>query len=126
MSYIPEMAWNDSVADGTPSATGGGASIYFARPSWQTGNGVPVDTARHVPDISLAASPDHDGYLVYTGGTLDIYGGTSVPTPAFAGMTAILNQVLVSNGALSTAGLGNLNPRLYALAQAIPRGFMTS
>jgi hypothetical protein len=29
LSYIPETTWNDSVADGQPSASGGGASILF-------------------------------------------------------------------------------------------------
>ena len=41
LSYIPETTWNDSVEDGAPSASGGGASVLFAKPSWQTGPGVP-------------------------------------------------------------------------------------
>jgi subtilase family serine protease len=41
-------------------------------------------------------------------------GGTSVPTPIFAGMVVLLNQYL--QGAAST-GLGNVNPMLYALAK---------
>ena len=116
-SYIPEIAWNDSALDGSPSATGGGASVLFAKPSWQIGTGVPDDSARDVPDISLAASADHDGYLVYSGGTLQVYGGTSVPTPTFAGMTALINQLI------GGAGLGNINPQLYALAQTSPNAF---
>jgi uncharacterized protein (TIGR03437 family) len=121
MSYIPEMAWNDSVADGTPSSTGGGASIYFTKPSWQVGPGVPNDNQRHVPDISLSASADHDGYLVYTGGSQQVYGGTSVPTPTFAGVATLLNEYLVSKG--GSAGLGNMNPNLYSLAQTNPAIF---
>ena len=117
LSYIPEIAWNDSALRGTPSATGGGASIYFAKPSWQTGPGVPADNARHVPDVSLAASPDQDGYLVVTGGGDFVYGGTSVSTPAFAGIATLLNQSLVQSGAQGSAGLGNMNPKLYSLAQ---------
>ena len=120
LSYIPEVAWNDSALDGSPSSTGGGASFFFAQPSWQTGLGVPNDNARHVPDISMTASADHDGYLVYTSGTRQAYGGTSVPTPAFAGVAALLNQYLVSTGAQSSPGLGNMNPKLYALAQSRP------
>ena len=81
LSYIPETTWNDSAADGTPSASGGGASVYFLKPSWQTGPGVPSDNARHVPDVAFNASADHDGYFVYTGGSLEVYGGTSVPAP---------------------------------------------
>jgi uncharacterized protein (TIGR03437 family) len=123
LSYIPETSWNDSAFDGSPSASGGGASFFFAQPNWQTGPGVPGDNARHVPDISLTASADHDGYLVYTSGKLQVYGGTSVPTPSFAGIATLLNQYLVSSGAQSTPGLGNMNPKLYALAQSAPDVF---
>jgi uncharacterized protein (TIGR03437 family) len=117
LSYIPETAWNDSALDGTPAATGGGASIYFAKPFWQTGPGVPADNARHVPDVALASSADHDGYLVVTSGGDFVYGGTSVAAPSFAGIAALINHSLIRSGAQSSAGLGNMNPKLYSLAQ---------
>jgi uncharacterized protein (TIGR03437 family) len=117
LSYIPEVVWNDSVADGEPSASGGGESGFFSRPSWQTGPGVPNDNFRHVPDVALSASADHDGYFVYTSGSLQIYGGTSVPAPSFAGIAALINQYMVFSGAQTSPGLGNVNPKLYALAQ---------
>jgi uncharacterized protein (TIGR03437 family) len=117
LSYIPETVWNDSSA-GDPASSGGGASTVFTQPSWQTGLGVPNNGARNVPDIALAASADHDGYMVYTGGKFAIYGGTSAGTPAFAGIAALLNQYLVSTAAQTAPGVGNINPRLYALAQA--------
>jgi uncharacterized protein (TIGR03437 family) len=110
LAYIPETTWNDSAQDGGPSASGGGASILFSKPSWQTGPGVPGDNARDVPDVSLNASDYHDGYLVYSSGSLQIYGGTSLPTPSFAGLTALLNQEIGSGG------VGNINPKLYSLA----------
>jgi uncharacterized protein (TIGR03437 family) len=123
ISYIPETTWNDSATDGTPSAGGGGASVYFSKPSWQTGTGVPADNARDVPDLSLNASADHDGYFVYTGGSLQVYGGTSVAAPTFAGVTTLLNQYLVSTGAQSAPGVGNINPKLYSLAKTAPAAF---
>jgi uncharacterized protein (TIGR03437 family) len=123
ISYIPERVWNDSATDGEAVGGGGGVSVFFSKPSWQTGPGVPGDNARHVPDVSLSASADHDGYLVYTSGTLEVFGGTSVSAPAFAGMTTLVNHYLVSSGAQSTAGLGNMNPALYALAQSAPSAF---
>lgn len=119
LSYIPEIAWNDSVLAGKPDGTGGGASIFFTKPPWQTGPGVPADNARHVPDVALAASADHDGYLVVTGGGIFIYGGTSFAAPAFAGIATLINHSLVQNGAQSSAGLGNMNPKLYSLAQTV-------
>ena len=53
-SYIPETSWNDTSGMTTCSpspcisATGGGASVKFTKPSWQTGPGVPADGARDV------------------------------------------------------------------------------
>jgi len=117
LSYIPEMAWNDSAMDGTPSAGGGGASTLFTKPSWQTGPGVPNDGARDVPDVSLSASADHDGYEIFSGGSVQVVGGTSVGAPSMAGIAALLNQYLVANGIQASPGLGNINPRLYALGQ---------
>lgn len=123
LSYIPEMAWNDSVTRGDLAASGGGASIYYTKPTWQTGVGVPADGARDVPDVSLPASPDHDGYFFYTGGSLSVVGGTSVSTPAFAGVVTLLNQYLVTNGIQAKAGLGNINPTLYHLAATASSAF---
>jgi uncharacterized protein (TIGR03437 family) len=123
LSYIPETTWNDTVAEGTPSASGGGASIYFTRPTWQTGPGVPTDGPRYVPDIAMNASASHDGYDVYINGQLFSFGGTSAPTPMMAGIAAILNQYLMQNGSITAPGLGNINPKLYSLAQSAPQAF---
>jgi uncharacterized protein (TIGR03437 family) len=122
LGYIPEMVWNDSTP-GNPAAGGGGASVDFPKPTWQTGAGVPSDGVRDVPDLSLAASANHDGFMIYTGGSLQIYGGTSVAAPSFAGILALLNQYLISKGVQSSAGLGNINPKLYSLAQSAPAAF---
>ena len=135
LSYIPETTWNDTVAANSLSATGGGASVFFAKPSWQTGTGVPNDGARDVPDVALAASPNHDGYLLCAQNScvngfrlsstdatnpngLNVAGGTSFGAPAFAGIVAILNQKI---GA--TTGQGNVNPTLYSVAASTPTAF---
>jgi uncharacterized protein (TIGR03437 family) len=115
--YIPEKVWNDTAFDGQLSAGGGGGSIFFPRPSWQNGPGVPNDGARHVPDISFSASADHDGYYVIVNGSPNYFGGTSAAAPTMAGIAALLNQYLVSTGAQSQPGLGNINPQLYRMAQ---------
>jgi len=122
--YIPEIAWNTSPSPDSPSASGGGASSFFPKPSWQGGLGVPSsDGVRDVPDLSLAASPAHDAYLIYTGGMLQSIGGTSASAPSFAGMVALLNQYEIAKDSQSTAGLGNINPRLYTLAFVAPQSF---
>jgi uncharacterized protein (TIGR03437 family) len=54
---------------------------------------------------------------------LQVFGGTSVSAPSFAGITTLLNHYLVATGAQSSAGVGNINPNLYALAQSNPSIF---
>jgi len=119
LSYIPEKAWDDAVdfGDGL-EASGGGPSAVFPKPSWQAGPGVPSDNARDIPDLSFTASPNHDPYLFVSSGQLYVVGGTSGGTPAFAGIATLLNQYLVSKNIATQAGLGNVNPMLYRLAQS--------
>jgi uncharacterized membrane protein len=106
LSYIPEVAWNESSTG--LWATGGGVSTIYSKPSWQNVTGVPSDGMRDVPDVSLSAS-SHDSYLVYVNGGLGAVGGTSAATPSFAGIMAL---VLQSTGATQ----GNANAKLYAMA----------
>jgi len=136
LEYIPEMAWNDTTADiaagGGLSASGGGASIYFPKPSWQSGV-TPNDSKRDVPDIALSTSANHDGYLVCSedgangtivqtctsgfrdgaGGNFDPVGGTSAAAPTFSAILSIVNQYL---GNIPPTGIAPLNPMLYSLA----------
>ena len=124
LSYVPETAWNDTLVDGVLDTSGGGRSIYFSKPSWQIGNGVPNDGRRDVPDVSLAASASHDGYLSCSLGScvngfrgsdnsLNVVGGTSLDAPAFAGIVALINQK-------TNSIQGNANPALYRLAATVP------
>ena len=128
LAYIPETAWNDfAITTPSLSAGGGGVSTFFAKPVWQTGLGVPQDGQRDVPDISFTASAEHDGYVIcsqsscvngYRDATtsFNVIGGTSAPTPSFAGIVALINQKL------GTAQ-GNINPQLYAQATSAPWAF---
>jgi subtilase family serine protease len=111
ISYIPETVWNESGSVSGGSGLwggGGGASIYFTKPSWQAGKGVPADGMRDVPDVSLSAA-SHDGYFIaYQGGFWTV-GGTSAAAPSFAGMVALVDQKM-------NAPQGLLNATLYPLA----------
>jgi hypothetical protein len=153
ISYIPEKSWNDFPQLGYLDGGGGGPSNCFnqtsdfgecvsgnAKPTWQTGPGVPADGVRDVPDVSLSASNYNDPYIVctplsevgMTGSTstcasgiqtaLETYnsafGGTSASTPLMAGITVLLNQYLSSTG-----GLGTINSMLYSLAASSPTAF---
>jgi hypothetical protein len=113
ISYIPENVWNEScsvsgstacVPPAVPNlaAGGGGTSIFFARPPWQTGvPGIPSGSFRTIPDVSFSAA-GHDFYLLClhrsclanSQGQFSIFGiaGTSASTPAFAGIMALVNQ----------------------------------
>ncbi|MEO6803610.1 MAG: S53 family serine peptidase, partial [Granulicella sp.] len=129
IGYIPEGAWNEpgTAAPFVVNGTGGGASVFIPKPSWQTGPGVPADNFRDVPDVSFTSS-GHNAYLVcltYTGAdcstsgglhNVGATGGTSVAAPAMAAIAALLNQK--SGGAQ-----GNLNPLLYSLATNAPAVF---
>ena len=127
LGYIPETVWNESNSTGLAS-TGGGVSSYFSKPAWQVGTGVPADLSRDIPDISLNAASQHDGYLFCSRGSctngyrnaasnLNVVGGTSVSAPVFAGMLALLEQKLAATG-----GLGNVNPMIYGLANGTSYG----
>ena len=137
--YIPEQPWNDTAASiansGGLDSAGGGFSTLYAKPSWQTGTGVPADGHRDVPDVTLNASNFHDPYLLCSGtntpqgllscsngfrdssGGLDAVGGTSAGAPTFAGIIALLDQ------SVDPTGLGSVNPELYALAASTPSAF---
>jgi uncharacterized protein (TIGR03437 family) len=121
LSYIPEAAWNESSNFGL-IATGGGASLYFSKPAWQSGTGVPNDNARDVPDIALSAAI-HDAYEVTSAGSNGSVAGTSCSVQAMAGIMAVLNQYQVAKGFQKLPGLGNINPQLYRLAQSAPSAF---
>lgn len=116
----------------------------FPQPVWQQSITIPnlpspQSTYRFVPDVSLLASPNFPGYILCTpenqlsgSGTnaastcvsgipaavdaFSIIGGTSASSPIFAGIVALLNQYLGSDG------LGNINPTLYALAASPANG----
>jgi len=114
LGYIGEAVWNQS--GGNLDASGGGASIYVAKPAWQLASGVPSDAHRDVPDLAFSASSAHDGYLIYSsdgysGSTLLSVGGTSAPTPAMAGIAALVDQH-------QGGRVGSFNPVLYALSSA--------
>jgi subtilase family serine protease len=105
----------------------------YAKPSWQAGPGVPNDGKRDIPDVSLFAGNGFFNGTFYivcqmdansgagsstsscnlTAPFLDFqgFGGTSVGTPAMAGIMALVVQQA------GGAAQGNPNPVHYALAK---------
>ena len=105
----------------------GTCSGGYAKPSWQTGTGVPADGKRDLPDVSLFASSGFVGnfYVIceadITGGTCSLnnvagFGGTSVASPAFAGIMALVNQQTATRQ-------GNANYVFYKLSAQQPTAF---
>jgi kumamolisin len=107
-----EVVWNDLPSDG---AGGGGISIEFPVPSYQTALSMPanVDTdqpGRGVPDVAGDADPQ-TGYQTLVDGTRQTVGGTSAVAPLWAGLVALLNQSIGQP-------TGYLQPRLYQASSA--------
>jgi kumamolisin len=107
-----EVVWNDALAK-VPGATGGGTSIRFTRPGWQTGPGVSLGSERQVPDISSSADL-YNGATLYLDGLLFPVGGTSWSSPTCAGFCALWNQALNIQG---ENPIGLLGPDIYPLIE---------
>ena len=89
--------------------SGGGKSIFFSRPPWQTGTGVPTGTERLVPDVSLVAAPETGAFIILQGETQQI-GGTSWSAPTWAAFCALMNEARTKAG---KQPLPFLNPLIY-------------
>ncbi len=145
---LPEQVWNDAygldvIPHAEPFAAGGGTSNCstitttgtsstcasgYAKPNWQSGPGVPADSVRDLPDVSLFASSGADlsaypicafaGECAAGAGAqalIEVAGGTSASTPAMAGIMALVNQ--------KYGRQGQANFTLYPLAQQKPAAF---
>ncbi len=109
----PDVAWSDS---------GGGRSIFFARPSYQYRIRAVTGDHRGVPDVSMDGSCQSTVavYASFPGSSPGHWSsacGTSVATPLFAGLVALADQ-------MAGHSLGLLNPTLYAMAAAHDRGIV--
>jgi subtilase family serine protease len=94
---------------GFQGGAGGGSSVIFSKPAFQSGI---AGTTRQVPDVSMLADPFTGTEIIIT---LDnqllvgVVGGTSLSTPMFSAVMAIAAQ---KNGHV---GLGQAAPLLYNL-----------
>src|SRR5258708_6040979 len=121
----------------TPTgATAASCAGGYAKPAWQAGTGVPSDLKRDLPDVSLFASngflgnfyvicqSDSNPYRTCSTSSsqyFEGFGGTSVSSPAFAGIMALVNQQMASQGLSDRQG--NANYVLYKLAAQHPTAF---
>jgi kumamolisin len=113
---VTETAWKDG--DGlrrdNGGSTGGGISVHFARPDWQTVKITSVNPGsidgRVVPDVAADASAN-TGYWTVVDGEGGASGGTSASAPLWAALIARIN-----GGLGSGVTLGFLTPLLYQKA----------
>nr|WP_152644893.1 S53 family peptidase [Kitasatospora griseola] len=109
----PDKVWHDDYG-----AAGGGVSGVFERPWYQAGVANVTGNHRGTPDISMSAAVDgaawtYESYDPTRVGW-HLTGGTSEATPIFSGIVALADQ-------LAGHRLGQLNPRMYAMAQLPPQ-----
>lgn len=115
-SIASETVWNEeSQGEG---ATGGGISDYFPKPDYQSQVNVPPPQTqgggRGVPDVAGDADPV-TGYKVLIDGAQNVIGGTSAVAPLYAGLFALINELLVKQG---KPRAGYVHPSLYRNPQA--------
>jgi len=113
------------------SFSGGGFSAVFPRPSWQNktvtaylqsatlpSSDLYAGDGRAIPDIAALST----NYRTFSGG---FHGGsvsgTSAASPAFAGLVAVINDLLVDSGKPT---VGFINPALYASAETSSADFL--
>jgi subtilase family serine protease len=111
-NYSSESAWSD---------TGGGISRYeLPQPSYQSGVVTQSTTKRTTPDVSIDADPN-TGVPVYDSydfGSSDPWiqlGGTSLSSPLWAGIMAMVNQDRALSGLTPLDGPTQTLPDLYKL-----------
>jgi len=124
--------WNDTYDAATnefifgdrgpdPLAGGGGKSVTFARPGYQSGVRRIVGSHRGVPDISMSSACNGgvDMYQSFKGQPAGWYPtcGTSEATPELAGIVALADQA-------AHRQLGLINPDLYLLSAVHARGIV--
>jgi kumamolisin len=112
-----ETAWGHPDSD-LGQGGGGGASILYPMPSWQSAPGViSTDThstcgaandqpCREVPDVSVDANPI-TGYIVYSGGKWRLFGGTSAGAPLLAAIIADADTYSIAHGGGRMGGAAN-------------------
>jgi subtilase family serine protease len=107
-AYGGEATWNEPQFD---AATGGAPSLLFRAPSWQLG--VTGHRTRTVPDVAYDAAIN-GGVEVIASPFIWLVGGTSVGSPQWAAIFALVNQ---ARAASERDSIGFANPALYRLGR---------
>ena len=109
-TYGEEAVWGEPFVQW---GAGGGLSVVFTRPKWQTGPGVDNQYSngmRQVPDVSAIADSDTGWDVVMGGGWYAGAGGTSAAAPLWAAVAALTDQALDER---HLPQMGSANPAFY-------------
>jgi kumamolisin len=107
-NFTGEVVWNDQYG-----GTGGGTSRYESRPSYQNSVSSIVGSKRGTPDFSFDADPA-SGVSVYDSTVCSglsgwlVFGGTSVSSPALAGIVNLAGKFYTSSNTELTTIYSNL------------------
>jgi hypothetical protein len=119
-----------SRAEAAWSGSSGGISAYEAIPAYQGGVAIAGGgtlTRRAVADVSFNADPNTGQYVIITppGGSAgwNVYGGTSISSPQWAGMLALINANRVQNG---QSLLGDMHAPLYSQIAKVPGNYASA
>jgi subtilase family serine protease len=118
--YLSETAWGNGTRSKTQGGSGGGLSPYDAQPAYQNGIVTQSSTERAVPDVSIDANPSTgvgvvDSWDFGSASPWVQVGGTSLATPLWAGLIAVVDQGIVAAGGQTLDGATQTLPKLYAL-----------
>jgi len=94
------------------SGSGGGISVLFGLPSWQSALKAPYKM-RSFPDVAFNADPNTgEPVYIHTNGKAGwvTIGGTSMASPQWAGFLALVNEARTKNG---KSTLGYVAPLIY-------------
>ena len=141
LSFVPDQPWNESIfgtgAYGGLTGGGSGVSLYYQRPSWQVGPGVPTGDPtppagsyeaaipatnfqvagphRLLPDVALNASVYHDGTVLCSEGSCTLNANGSLAGFGIVGGTSVASPTMAGAQALINQMNGGRqgNPNYY-------------
>jgi subtilase family serine protease len=115
-SWASEAVWNYNTNGIANEGSGGGISLFYRIPWWQTNISMTANhgstTFRNIPDVALTAD---NIFACFNNGNTNgssYVMGTSCAAPLWAGFCALINQQSVAS---SGKTVGFLNPALYAI-----------
>jgi kumamolisin len=114
-SQPPDIVWleGDGLRADNGGSTGGGVSVVFPLPAWQSAINIPsvnpgAIVGRCIPDLAANADWNASPYLLVVDGQAQPNGGTSAASPLVASLLTLINASRPSG-----KRVGYITPVLY-------------